>query len=315
MRFEDVADLLPGLVDGTIRVDERTQEFIESDLRCQAELARYRKLLRTLEQLRTRYFEPSPGLLAATLTALAEEGERRVVHSIITGRRLAYAGAAIGGVAAAGAAADGGPPRKIPPPRSSRREPPSAAGRRRSGVRPKEPRNDGDPRNEAEWVPGVSCLPGPARPEGSSSIGRASVSKTDGWGFESLLPCWIAGTTPRTSYLDLHESPAPRVTPGTRTFERLRSVNNRQTKRMMAKQGSDKPQAPQRKTAPAPSRERTSPVHFLSEVRGELRKVAWPTRQEVINSTIVVLIAIVVMTSLIFGFDYASSKAVLFLYG
>jgi len=97
MRFEDVADLLPGLVDGTVRVDEATQAFIESDLRCQAELARYRKLLRTLEQLRTRYLEPSPGLLAATLTALAEEGERRVVHSIITGKRLAYAGAAIGG--------------------------------------------------------------------------------------------------------------------------------------------------------------------------------------------------------------------------
>jgi hypothetical protein len=105
VRFEDVADLLPGLVDGTVRVDERTQQFIESDLRCQAELARYRKLLRTLEQLRTRYFEPSPGLLATTLAAIAEEGERRVVHSIITGRRLAYAGAAIGGVAAAGAAA------------------------------------------------------------------------------------------------------------------------------------------------------------------------------------------------------------------
>ncbi len=105
MRFEDVADLLPGLVDGTVRVDEATQAFIESDLRCQAELARYRKLLRTLEQLRTRYLEPSPGLLAATLTALAEEGERRVVHSIITGRRLAYAGAALGGAVAAGAAA------------------------------------------------------------------------------------------------------------------------------------------------------------------------------------------------------------------
>ena len=92
-------------------------------------------------------------------------------------------------------------------------------------------------------------------------------------------------------------------------------MNNRQTKRMMAKQGSDKPQAPQRKTAPSQSRERVSPVHFLSEVRGELRKVAWPTRQEVINSTIVVLIAIIVMASLIFGFDYASAKAVLFLYG
>jgi len=99
MRFEDVADLLPGIVDGTVTVDDATLAFIESDLRCQAELARYRKLLRT------RYFEPSPGLLAATLTALAEEGERRVVHSMITGRRLAYAGAALGTAVAAGAAA------------------------------------------------------------------------------------------------------------------------------------------------------------------------------------------------------------------
>ena len=89
---------------------------------------------------------------------------------------------------------------------------------------------------------------------------------------------------------------------------------NRQTKRMMAKQGSDKPRAPERKSAPQQSRERTSPGTFLSEVRGELRKVAWPTRQEVINSTIVVLICIVVMGALIFGFDYLSAKAVLFLY-
>jgi hypothetical protein len=104
VRFEDVADLLPGIVDGSVKVDDATQAFIESDLRCQAELARYRKLLRTLEQLRTRYLEPSPGLLAATLASLAEEGERRVVHSMITGRRLAYAGAALGTAIAAGAA-------------------------------------------------------------------------------------------------------------------------------------------------------------------------------------------------------------------
>jgi preprotein translocase subunit SecE len=52
----------------------------------------------------------------------------------------------------------------------------------------------------------------------------------------------------------------------------------------------------------------------LAEVRAELRKVAWPTRQEVINSTIIVLIAVTVLTSLIFGYDYASSKFVLFLF-
>jgi preprotein translocase subunit SecE len=84
---------------------------------------------------------------------------------------------------------------------------------------------------------------------------------------------------------------------------------------MMQRQGTDKPRAPERRTAQQQQhRERTSPRTFLSEVRGELRKVAWPTRQEVINSTIVVLIMVTVMTALIFGFDYLSAKAVLFLY-
>ena len=45
-----------------------------------------------------------------------------------------------------------------------------------------------------------------------------------------------------------------------------------------------------------------------------MRKVAWPTKQEIVNSTIAVLIAVVFMTSLIFGLDYASSKFVLFLF-
>jgi preprotein translocase subunit SecE len=84
---------------------------------------------------------------------------------------------------------------------------------------------------------------------------------------------------------------------------------------MMQRQGADKPRAPERRSAQQQqTRERTSPRTFFSEVRGELRKVAWPTRQEVINSTIVVLIMVTVMTALIFGFDYASAKAVLFLY-
>lgn len=90
---------------------------------------------------------------------------------------------------------------------------------------------------------------------------------------------------------------------------------NRQTKRMMAKQGADKPRAPERRAPQQQVKERTGPRQFFSEVRGELRKVAWPTRHEVVNSTIVVLICIVVMTALIFGFDYVSAKAVLFLYG
>ena len=92
---------------------------------------------------------------------------------------------------------------------------------------------------------------------------------------------------------------------------------NRQTKRMMAEAGHRQaaslssarpPRAPPHKD------KRIGPAEYLGEVRGELRKVAWPTSKEVINSTIIVLIAVVVMTSLIFGFDYVSSKFVLFLF-
>ena len=91
---------------------------------------------------------------------------------------------------------------------------------------------------------------------------------------------------------------------------------NRQTKRMMQKQGQDKPGQPQQRQArPAPvQRDKVGPREYFAEVKGELRKVAWPNRKEVINSTIIVLIAVVVMTALIFGFDYVSSKFVLFLF-
>ena len=90
---------------------------------------------------------------------------------------------------------------------------------------------------------------------------------------------------------------------------------NRQTKRMMQKQGAEqRPRAPERRPVPAQTRERTGPREFFAEVRGELRKVAWPTKQEVVNSTIIVLIAVVFMGTLIFGYDWASSKLVLFLY-
>ena len=91
---------------------------------------------------------------------------------------------------------------------------------------------------------------------------------------------------------------------------------NRQTKRLMAKQGADKPRAPERRPQPqaAPTKEKVGPRQYLGEVRGELKKVAWPTKKEVINSTIVVLIAVIFMTALIFGLDWLSGRFVLFLF-
>jgi preprotein translocase SecE subunit len=87
---------------------------------------------------------------------------------------------------------------------------------------------------------------------------------------------------------------------------------------MMARQGGDKPAARERRSRPQPGadvrKETTGPRQSLAEVRGELKMGAWPTRREVFNSAVVVLIAVVFMTTLIFLFDYASSNLVLNLF-
>ncbi len=105
MQCDEVARLLPEAVEGGAAVELSVQRHIETCLRCQAELARYRKMLRGLQLLRTRYLEPAPGLLAQTLAALEEAGERHAMRSVLSGRRLAYAGAIGGAAVAAGAAA------------------------------------------------------------------------------------------------------------------------------------------------------------------------------------------------------------------
>ncbi len=96
---------------------------------------------------------------------------------------------------------------------------------------------------------------------------------------------------------------------------------NRQMKRLMQRQGqlgSDGTPAPARRQpsrpAQKPPSQRTSPGVFLGEVRAELRKVAWPTRAEVINYSTVVLVTLVVLVGLIFVLDYVFAKSVLFLF-
>ena len=95
---------------------------------------------------------------------------------------------------------------------------------------------------------------------------------------------------------------------------------NRQAKRMMQRQkatGQDRADAMrQRRAATATERKkRTPPRVFLKEVRQELKKVAWPTRQEMVAYTIVVLVAVVVLTTLVFGMDLVFAKGVLRIFG
>jgi preprotein translocase subunit SecE len=94
---------------------------------------------------------------------------------------------------------------------------------------------------------------------------------------------------------------------------------NRQAKRMMQRQkaaGQDRMDAMrQRQRAVAERKKRTPPMQFLKEVRQELKKVNWPTRSELISYTVVVLVAVVFLTSLVFGLDLSFSKAVLQVFG
>ncbi len=95
---------------------------------------------------------------------------------------------------------------------------------------------------------------------------------------------------------------------------------NRQTKRIMQRQGQVEPDgspAVRREQAPPgarPRTQRTTPAQFLREVRVELRKVAWPTREEVVNYSTVVLVTLVILISLIFLLNYAFGHAVQFLF-
>jgi preprotein translocase subunit SecE len=79
----------------------------------------------------------------------------------------------------------------------------------------------------------------------------------------------------------------------------------------MAKSGADRPSAAKdgRKKLNTQT-ERTTPKSYLREVQGEMKRVAWPPRQEIVNSTIIVIIGVVVMTGLIFGFDWVANTVV-----
>lgn len=95
---------LAGVVDGSSKLDRGERRHVERCLRCQAELAQYRKLLRAMQTLREQTANPAPGLLGEVLAAVEAAGERQAVRSVITGRRVAY----FGGIAAATAAGAAG---------------------------------------------------------------------------------------------------------------------------------------------------------------------------------------------------------------
>lgn len=56
--------------------------------------------------------------------------------------------------------------------------------------------------------------------------------------------------------------------------------------------------------------EQNAILKFLHEVRVELRKVTWPTRKELVQSVLVVLVAVAIATVYVFVLDTAFSRGV-----
>jgi preprotein translocase subunit SecE len=60
--------------------------------------------------------------------------------------------------------------------------------------------------------------------------------------------------------------------------------------------------------------DRTTPALFLRQVAAELRKVIWPTRNELVTYTIVALVFIIIMSTIVLTLDYGFTKLVFWVF-
>ncbi|HMS24914.1 MAG TPA: preprotein translocase subunit SecE [Acidimicrobiia bacterium] len=101
---------------------------------------------------------------------------------------------------------------------------------------------------------------------------------------------------------------------------------NREMRRMSTKMGYDPEsqraqtkQAANKKRKPAPAGDRVSIfvkiITFFKEAWRELKKVSWPGRKEVINSTIIVLVCLIIVTLLVLVVDYGAERLADLIYG
>ena len=58
-------------------------------------------------------------------------------------------------------------------------------------------------------------------------------------------------------------------------------------------------------------RQRTPLPEFLREVRAELRRVNWPSRQQIVSYTVVVLVLSLVLTTFVWGVDEGIRRIVI----
>lgn len=88
---------------------------------------------------------------------------------------------------------------------------------------------------------------------------------------------------------------------------------SREMRRMQQKLGMEKKREKLKKGGRkkgGPKKQRVTVTQFLTEVRAEMKKVTWPTRDEVVSYTIVVLITVVLIGGLVYIADITFTKLV-----
>ena len=102
-----------------------------------------------------------------------------------------------------------------------------------------------------------------------------------------------------------------------RQIRRLQEAEERRRKKEQGGQSRAQRKAASLQSRGSDTAERKSILarirDYLHEVRVELKKVTWPTREQMIAFTSVTLITTVALTAVIFGFDVAAKEFVLWL--
>ena len=100
MRCDSLSAALAGATDGSVQLDRSQRRHVEHCLRCQAEAAQYRKLLRALASLQPQTLSVPSGAADQITRYLDNAGDRSSLLPVLSGRKAAY----IGGIAAAAGA-------------------------------------------------------------------------------------------------------------------------------------------------------------------------------------------------------------------
>jgi len=95
VQCDAVAEALPRLLEGSGRAERQLVRHVETCLRCQAELARYRRMQRLLGRLRAQHPPLPPNALGSVLAAAEERAGQEAVRAALRGRRLVLAAAAL----------------------------------------------------------------------------------------------------------------------------------------------------------------------------------------------------------------------------